>query len=114
MVNHIAMVLRYRLNTSFQLDSSRFTNQILFHNVSFDMHRFAPICTPEAGCPGGPPGTDIVEPRTNSSDPVCGIVVSGHRTIGRTVLDAFVPLVTHRTLGISILHCSESLGAGEK
>ena len=103
MVNHIAMILRYRLNTSSQLDSSRFTNQILFHNVTFDMHRFAP---PEAGCPGAPPGTAIVGIRTNSSDPVCGIVVSGHRTIGRTVLDAFVPLVTHRTLGISILHCS--------
>ena len=102
MVNHIAMRLRYRLNTSFQLDSSRFTNQILFHNVTFDMHRFY---TPTTGCLGGPPDTAIVGIRTNSSDPVCGFVESGHRTIGRTVLDAFVPLVTHRTLGISILHC---------
>ena len=76
--------------------------------------RYAPILHPRGRLPGGPPGTAIVGIRTNLSDPVCGIVGSGHRTIGRTVLDAFVPLVTHRTLGISILHCSESLGAGEK
>ena len=84
---------------------------VLAIRYATDLHRFAP---PEAGCLGGPPGTAIVGIRTNLSDPVCGIVVSGHRTIGKIILDAFVPLVTHRTLGISILHCLESLGAGEK
>ena len=68
--------------------------------------RYAPILHTRADCLGGPPGTAIVGIRTNLSDPVCGIMVSGHRTIGRTILDAFVPLVTHRTLGISVLHCS--------
>ena len=59
MVNHIAMFHRYMLNTSSPLDSSRFTNQKLFHNSTFDMNRF-PL--PQGRLPGGPPGT----PGTNT------------------------------------------------
>ena len=53
------MLSRYKLNTSSQLDSSRFTNRILSHSLYFDMHRFTPF---GAGCPGGSPGTAIVAP----------------------------------------------------
>ena len=111
MVNHIAMVLRYRVNTSSQLDSSRFTNRILSHSLYFDMHRFTPF---GAGCPVGPLGTTIVAPSAKIDHRSDASVVGGRRLVDRIVLDASVPPVTHGTLGMSILHCSRPPSAGEK
>ena len=68
------------------------------HSIYTD---FAP---PRLGVWGGAQTGNTVEVSVNVSDRSLESTMGGRGIIGRTLLDAFVPPVTHRTRGISILH----------